>query len=260
MSVGSAFTISSKKWMSTIFSQVGGEWYVKVFLRAVLTWPKFSLTSFLMVSDLLRQHIVPSTIIDVGANVGQFSVASAKLFPGVCIHAFEPNPNSVTALSKNVRYLNNVLTYPLALGERIGMTEFHVNQHSQSSSILPLEYMHMEAFPSAREAATISVELSTLDKVFEDIELPAPALLKLDVQGYEGKVLSGAKKTLKRMDYVLLEASFKPMYMGEMLFMDVIRIMMECGFVFLRPVCFLRDPRTNEIIQMDALFRRCENN
>jgi hypothetical protein len=59
-------------------------------LRAVLTWPKFSVTSYFMVSRLIEQGIVPRTVLDVGANVGQFAVASAKLFPGVRVHSSEP--------------------------------------------------------------------------------------------------------------------------------------------------------------------------
>lgn len=209
-----------------------------------------------MISDLVRQGVLPSTVIDVGANVGQFAVASAKLFPNVSVHSFEPNPDCVAALRKNVMSLGKVSVYPVALGESEGEVAFHVNSHSHSSSILPLGENHRGAFPDAREIGTIQVKISTLDKIFADVELLSPVLLKLDLQGYEAQALRGAAETLKRVDYVVLEASFKPMYEGEMLFMDVVRLMEGCGFVFLRPVGLLPDPRTGEILQMDALFRR----
>ena len=225
-------------------------------ILAALTWPKLSVTSFKMISGLVRQEILPKTVIDVGANVGQFAVASAKLFSDVTVYSFEPNPDCVAALRKNVSSLDNVVVYPVALGDEERELAFHVNSHSHSSSFLPLAKGHVSAFPDAREVGTIQVKLSTLDKVFADIELHGPVLLKLDVQGYEAQVLRGAVDTLKRVDYVVLEASFKPMYQGEMLFMDMIRLMENFGFSFLRPVGFLTDPRTGEIIQMDALFRR----
>lgn len=224
-------------------------------LRAAVTWPKFSFTSFNMVSRLARQGIVPRTVIDVGANVGQFAVAAAKLFPDVTVHSFEPNPACVTQLSKNVGPLGNVSVYPLALGEQEAEMAFHVNSHSHSSSILPLANNHKEAFPDAREVKTIKVKVSTLDKVFAGVELPATVLLKLDVQGYEEQALLGAIETLKRVDYVVLEVSFKPMYQGEMLFMKIVHLMEGYGFSFLRPVGLLPDPHTGEIIQMDALFQ-----
>lgn len=227
-------------------------------LKAVISWPKFSLTSFTMVSGLVRQGILPNTVIDVGANVGQFAVASAKLFPNVAVHSFEPNPECVSLLRKHVDPLGNVLVYPLALGDEAGELDFHVNSHSHSSSILPLAKNHLDAFPNARELSTIKVEVSTLDKVFSCAELPSPVLLKLDVQGYEAQALRGAVVTLKRVDYVILEASFKPMYHGESLFMDIVCLMESYGFHFLRPVGWLPDPHTGEIIQMDALFGRIE--
>jgi len=66
--------------------------------------------------------------------------------------------------------------------------------------------------------------------------------------------LRGGLKTLQRVDYVILEASFKPMYEGEMLFMNIVRLMEEYGFHFLRPVGWLSHPKTGEILQTDALF------
>lgn len=225
-------------------------------LHSVLLWPKFSVTSFKMISDLARQGVLPKTVIDVGANVGQFAVASAKLFPNVYVHSFEPNPECVVLLSKHVASLGNVSVYPIALGDEAGELDFHVNSHSHSSSILPLAESHRDAFPDAREVNTIKVKVSTLDAVFAGIEFIAPVLLKLDVQGYEAQALRGAVDTLKRVDYVVLEASFKPMYQGEMLFMDIVRLMEGYGFSFLRPVGLLPDPHTGEIIQMDALFQR----
>ena len=225
-------------------------------IRAAFSWPKFSLTSFVMVSGLKRQGLLPNTVIDVGANVGQFAVASSKIFPESRVYSFEPNPPCAVQLKKNVSTLGNVTVYELALGETKGEVEFHVNSHSHSSSILPLATSHLEAFPDARESSVIRVEVSTLDRVFETVELQHPVLLKLDVQGYELQVLLGGRDVLTRVDYVLLEASFKPMYQGEPVFVDIEKKMREFGFEFLRPVGFLRAPKTGEFLQMDALFQR----
>lgn len=224
--------------------------------KALATWPKFSVTSYFMVSRLAKQGILPATILDVGANVGQFAVASAKLFPRSRIHSFEPVPECVETLRKNVSGLGNVTVHPIALGDEKGEVAFHVNAHTHSSSILPLADAHRDAFPEAREADEISVEVSTLDAVFSGVEFDGPALLKLDVQGYEPQTLRGGVETLARIDYVVMEVSFKPMYEGEMLFMDVAGMMEERGFRFERPVGWLEAPDTGEILQMDALFVR----
>ncbi len=55
-------------------------------VRAIATWPKFSITSFKLVSGLAQQGILPRTVIDVGANVGQFAIASAMIFANVEVH------------------------------------------------------------------------------------------------------------------------------------------------------------------------------
>ncbi len=222
--------------------------------HALLSWPKFSITSYRMVSSLMQQGIIPRTVIDVGANVGQFAVACAKIFPGVAVHSFEPLPDCVERLKRNVARLADVHVYPLALGAESGETTMHVNSHSHSSSILALGERHRRAFPSAREIGDIKVKMSTLDLEMKSIFLERPVLLKLDVQGYEALVLEGATETLEKIDYVLLEASFRPMYVGEKTFMDIVRTMEGYGFEFLRPVDWLSDPHNGEVLQVDALF------
>lgn len=226
---------------------------------AFLLWPKFSLTSYSMVNSLSRQGILPKTVIDVGANVGQFAVAAAKLFPNAIVHSFEPQPECVEQLKRNVYSLNNVTVYPLALGNAEGEALFQLNRHSHSSSFLPLAEAHRAAFPNAQEMRKIPVKVTLLDKVLADIDLPSPVMLKLDVQGYEPWVLEGGVKTLERVDYVILEASLKPMYQGERLFEEIITIMREYGFSFLRPIGWLSDPKTGETLQMDALFAKRTN-
>src|ERR671933_427952 len=85
-------------------------------IKAFVTWPTFSITSFNVVSRLANHSIRPRTVLDVGANVGQFAVASAKLLPDAQVHSFEPVPKSVERLRKNVSGLKNVIVYPFALG------------------------------------------------------------------------------------------------------------------------------------------------
>lgn len=225
-------------------------------MGALMSWPTFSLSSYSIVSSLKRHAITPRTVLDIGANRGQFAVAAAKLFPGVQVHSFEPLPDCVMRLRRNVRNLDNVAVYALALGDSLSEQQLHVNSHRHASSILPLAKGHRLAFPQARELNTIPIHVSTLDTVFSEKKLDQPCLLKLDVQGYEAHVLRGGEHTLKRVDYVVVETSFTPMYEGETLFMDLVGFMDKHGFRFLYPVGWLVDPKTDEVLQIDALFAR----
>ena len=224
--------------------------------KALMTWPRFSVKSYLLVSSVERQGIAPKTIIDVGANIGQFGVAAAKLFDEAHVHSFEPIPECITKLEKNAAKLKNLTVYPYALGDEVGETTININTLSYSSSLLHLAPAHIKAFPEAKECGSAQIKVSTLDQVFSKIDFPTPALLKIDVQGYEAHVIKGGLETLGRIDHIVLETSFKPMYEGESVFMDIAELMSGNGFEFLRPVGWLEDSSTDEIVQMDALFKR----
>jgi FkbM family methyltransferase len=227
-------------------------------IQAAVTWPIFSVTSFLMVSRLKRLGINPGTVIDVGANVGQFAVAAGKLFEGTIVHAFEPLPDCYLQLARTISRMSRIQTHQIALSDHSGEIEFYVNTHRHSSSALRMNDNHKMAFPEAREAEIIKVRASTLDEEFALAQLAGPVLLKLDVQGSEAAVLRGGQQLLFRVDYVLLELSFQPLYDGEAIFQDVVAILRAIGFHLKCAVDFLRDPITGACLQIDGLFGRDE--
>ncbi|MEL7364229.1 MAG: FkbM family methyltransferase, partial [Bacteroidota bacterium] len=61
-------------------------------LQAFRSWKPFSITAFQMLRDLCRLGLRPKTVIDVGANIGQFARAAAETFPEARVVAFEPLP------------------------------------------------------------------------------------------------------------------------------------------------------------------------
>jgi len=221
-------------------------------LKAALTWPAFAMSSFKMVSALVRQGARPRTVIDVGAHLGQFAFAAASIFGNPNIYCIEPNPEAADSLKR--RALPNMHVLNLAAGETIGRTTLRVNSHSDSSSILALGQRHLEAFPFAREVRAVEVEMSTLDAI--SFDLVPPVLLKLDVQGYESKVLAGAPKLLRRCDYVVIEMSMEPLYEGEVPFAEMLPLMRSYGYRFVREVGALKHPRSGAALQIDGFFRR----
>jgi len=223
---------------------------------ALLSWPLYSVTSYFMLMKLSKQKIEPNIIIDIGANKGQFSVSSSKIFPNACIYSYEPVPETFAKLQLSTKTLDNVVIKSFGLGEQKDQVIMNTNTHSHSSSMLHLANGHKQAFPDAKESAQVLVDVATLDDEFENIELNGTVLLKIDVQGYEAHVLKGAKKLLVDVDYVLLEVSFKPMYEGEALFDEIVELLSTFGFRFLRPIDWLESPNTGEVLQMDALFVR----
>lgn len=225
-------------------------------LWAAVTLRPFSLTSFRMVDDLRRQGIVPRTVIDVGANIGQFARAAAHHWPSVALHSFEPQPDCFRALQRALARVPGARCYQLGVGSERGVLEMHVNAHDHSSSLLPLGESHREAFPSAAESGTVQVRVTTLDAELDGQPLQHPVLLKIDVQGYERWVLDGAPRTLASVDFLVLELSFRELYEGEPLFFEMVEYCRSLGFAFARPIGWLVHPRTGEYLQCDALFVR----
>jgi FkbM family methyltransferase len=172
------------------------------------------------------------------------------------IHAFEPLPEVGEALARHCARYPEIVVHRMALGAAEGQAVLHVNAHSQSSSLLALQARHLAVFPDAREQSDVVVKVGRLDETLADEPLPAPVLLKVDTQGYEADVLAGATGVLDRLDYVVLETSFTPLYEDERIFREILTLMESLSFVFTRPVGSLRDPHTGEYLQMDALFRR----
>ena len=224
--------------------------------RAAAKWPVFSRTSYTMVAGLSRQGIRPRTVLDAGANKGQFTIAARNLLRPQRIHAFEPLPAVGEELARNCSRYPEVIVHRMALGATEGEAVLHVNRHSQSSSFLRIQDRHLSAFPDAQELNDVVVNVGRLDEALAGEPLAVPVLLKVDTQGFEADVLAGATGVLEQLDYVVLETSFVPLYEGERLFRQVLTLMEGLSFQFSRPVGALRDPGTGEYLQMDALFER----
>lgn len=99
-------------------------------------------------------------MIDVGANVGQFAVAAARLLMPAALYSFEPLPGVVKRLEKNLSNVSGASA--MALGDREGSSSFRLDAHSHSSSILPLVFGHRAAFPAPTETEPITVPTATL--------------------------------------------------------------------------------------------------
>jgi FkbM family methyltransferase len=221
----------------------------------LLRWPVFSFTSYEIACRLKKANVEIGTLLDVGANIGQFAVSCSKLFPGIDVISFEPLPNAFAKLSALSRAVPNFSAVNVAVGDGPGTAALTVNTHLHSSSLLPLRERHKRAFPFAREAGTTMVTVVTLDEEFRGRTLRKPLFLKLDVQGYESRVLAGAKQLLREVDWLMLESSVSPLYEGEAGLVEMIGLAQSFGFELDSVLDVLEDSETEEILQMDLLFR-----
>ena len=97
--------------------------------------------------------------------------------------------------------------------------------------------------------------MTTLDIFTQGKIWPGPILLKLDVQGFEKKVLQGATGFLPKVDYLLFECSYQALYEGEPLFADMYAFVQSLGYELVAPVGFLEN-EDHVFLQADLLWRR----
>jgi len=195
-----------------------------------------------------------NTIIDIGANDGQFAEKMRILFPDAAIHAFEPLPESFQNIKVNFKNDRQFTVYNVALGEEDGHLSFHRNEYTPSSSLLTLASEHISHFDHATKTNTIVVNVTTLDKIFTDEELKSPVLIKIDVQGFEDKVIKGGLMTLQKADMIICELSFSELFKGQVLFDEIYNTIISLGFRYIGSLDQLRSPRTNAILQADGIF------
>ncbi len=213
------------------------------------------------VVELLREKFAghpPRTVLDVGAAHGGYSLAAVLAFPGVRVFSFEPLPDVFRTLAATAAARSGITAFPFALGEVEGRETIHRSGSTGSSSILEMREEHEAHFPSTGAIGEEEIEVQTLDGLVAagDVELTPPVLMKIDVQGFEDRVLRGAEQTLPKIDALIVELSLKRLYEGQRLLPELRPFIEERGFTFRGHFTEGRSRTTNEIVQVDALFRR----
>jgi FkbM family methyltransferase len=196
------------------------------------------------------------TVVDVGGHTGQFASAIRALLPHAQIFSFEPLPDCLDRLTRRLSKRGNFRGFGVALGDRAGPGNLWRSSFSESSSMLPMADLHRDAFPWSARTVPEAVRMETLDSFLTELDLQPGVLLKLDVQGFEEKVLLGALRTLQEVQYVLVEVSFQPLYVGQASFHDVYGLLRSRGFGYAGSLGQLHSPRDGSILQADALFAR----
>jgi FkbM family methyltransferase len=145
------------------------------------------------VQKALRTHLRPGGVLfDVGANVGFFSVLAARLVgPAGRVYAFEPLPENVAALRRNVELnaLANVAVRTEAVADRSGEALLERREERAAARLI-----------AERESSPVTdvmtVRTAALDDLVFGGGLPCPDVIKLDVEGAEVRALNGMRRLL----------------------------------------------------------------
>lgn len=193
-----------------------------------------------------------STVVDIGANRGQFALA-ARAISGARVISFEPLPEIAAIYQKVLGADPLVKLHVVAIGEKPEKKLIHLSARDDSSSLLEIGDAQSEHFPGTHEVGTLEVKVGCLDQFISTDEIIRPAILKLDVQGFEIQALQGCKSLLGHFDYVYCECSFIELYKGQKLASDVIDYLRVEGFR-LTGIHNATYDRDGNCIQADLLF------
>jgi FkbM family methyltransferase len=215
--------------------------------------PEYEKNKFVWLKDL---NI--NTILDVGANIGQFVLEINRYLPSAQIYSFEPLKDAYLQLVRNGEKIKNLRVFNIALGDFNGTTKIYGNKFSPASSILELTGLAKEAYPFVAYTFEEEVSVRKFDGIVidENIELKSEVLIKLDMQGYEDRVIEGGINTFRKAKVVITEVSFQELYKDQVLFDLIYDELKELGFKYKGNINISLHSKIGTPLFADAIFVR----
>lgn len=155
-------------------------------------------------------------VIDIGANIGEFS--RAVVGRASRLVAIDPDPNVWEALSRNLGGFSNATVLQRAMSDADSQVEFYVStKNADSSLVQPAQY-----------SETVSLNAMRLDTLIEELGIERVDFLKLEAEGWEPEILAGAKRTLGITRKIAVDAG--PERQGQTTSDEVITMLRDAGF------------------------------
>jgi FkbM family methyltransferase len=202
-------------------------------------------------------HVVVDTetpvIFDVGGNTGQSVIRFREIWRSPTIISFEPDPISAEVLERHGPGIPNHLVVRSALTDSEGLVTLYRYPQSDLNSI----YQRRSESPFSEPAiGQIEVPCTTIDNYCQKHEIRQIDLLKIDVEGAEGLVITGATETLQNeiVSNVLIEITFVDLYRNKSEPLKLFEIMKDFGY-YLTGV-YHQQVRNNRLGWADILWTR----
>lgn len=173
----------------------------------------------------------PQFVYDIGAHTGLWSEMCQAIFAPKKILLFEPqSEHHEKARARQPQPGADWQVVPVALGEKDETNLLHVTQNAAASSLLPPLPAAVPKEWGTEAVRQKEVQVATLDGLVAREKLPLPDLVKIDVQGYEGRVIAGGKNALAHAERIIVEVSLRAIYREQALLPDILQTLAGWGF------------------------------
>jgi FkbM family methyltransferase len=205
----------------------------------------------------ILEHFNIRTVLDVGANEGQFGSKIIDLGYSGKIYSFEPIVSVHKMLTQNASKFPQWSAINMGIGNKEEELMINVSENLASSSVFEVDRKSVQADPATRTTHQEKIKITTIDSfVSSQKNLDAEILLKLDIQGFELEALKGARASLPNFKLIQVELSFIPVYEKAPLYKEVINFLEENDFeIFTLTPAFV-DGKTGRMLQADGIFVR----
>ena len=183
-------------------------------------------------TEILKRRGPHGTWIDVGAHHGETTLGYANGNPGLTIYAFEPNLRAAVSL---MRRAPNYVVIPMAVAERDGSAQLHINQDDQASSLLTMNENVRRSWTGGEALSVkrvVSVPTIRLDTFLNLAGIGQVDYLKIDTQGMDLGVLRSAGTRLRDILKITLEVDISPqrLYQGSASKEELAKFLHDAGF------------------------------
>lgn len=169
-------------------------------------------------------------VVDVGGNKGQYVEGLRREgFRGEIV-SFEPLSDAFATLQGKCEQVDNWSCHKIAIGDADGEATINISENSHSSSLLPVCDWTLEAEPSIAYVGQEVVAVRRLDGLVRELGDARHIFLKSDTQGFESRVIEGARAIFDRVAMVQMELAWKPTYEGQAELVEMVTLMKELGF------------------------------
>lgn len=205
--------------------------------------------------DFLKSRKV-NLVIDVGANTGQFARHLRKEGYSGRIISFEPISEIFEQLQTSADGDKNWTVFNIAIGAKPGQATINIAKKSEFSSLLPQAGTILSHDSEAETIRTQEIKIARLDDVVSVSENDA-VFLKIDTQGFEQDVLSGAHNILAVASGVMMELPIIHLYEGVWSMEEALKYMRGNGYVpsQIHPVNYHSKDAVS-LLEVDCIFRR----